>query len=174
MVVAVGCGTVAVAVGVAGVIVMTRRLIENNKAWPVFWSSLFSYSQVRHRDGRNICVCSKKERKKWKKKYKESRKPLFKIFQRLLNQEKLVRNSFRTGKVKNISKKQPNFSKFYFTWNAKLFGGIISGKAIDDSVIIFFFFLICLLFLSIFFIFLLCGYVLITCTRLQLSKRSKL
>jgi len=32
MVVAVGCGTVAVAVGVAGVIVMTRRLIDNNKA----------------------------------------------------------------------------------------------------------------------------------------------
>lgn len=32
MVVAVGCGTVAVAVGVAGVIVMTRRLIDNNKS----------------------------------------------------------------------------------------------------------------------------------------------
>lgn len=32
MVVAIGCGTVAVAVGVAGVIVMTRRLIDNNKA----------------------------------------------------------------------------------------------------------------------------------------------
>ncbi|XP_020601860.1 uncharacterized protein LOC110040941 [Orbicella faveolata] len=32
MVVAIGCGTVAVAVGVAGVIVMTRRLIDNNKS----------------------------------------------------------------------------------------------------------------------------------------------
>ncbi|XP_015762034.1 PREDICTED: uncharacterized protein LOC107341127 [Acropora digitifera] len=32
MVVAVGCGTVAVAVGVAGVIVMTRRLIDNSKS----------------------------------------------------------------------------------------------------------------------------------------------
>jgi len=32
MVVAIGCGSVAVAVGVAGVIVMTRRLIDNNKA----------------------------------------------------------------------------------------------------------------------------------------------
>lgn len=31
LVVAVGCGTVAVAVGVAGVIMMTRRLIDNSK-----------------------------------------------------------------------------------------------------------------------------------------------
>lgn len=31
LVVAVGCGTIAVAVGVAGVIMMTRRLIDNSK-----------------------------------------------------------------------------------------------------------------------------------------------
>lgn len=37
MVVAIGCGTVAVAVGVAGVIVMTRRLIDNNKAETSSW-----------------------------------------------------------------------------------------------------------------------------------------